>query len=122
MEPCERGAILMKKVVCLIVLVLLGSLAAFGQDVPKAELFLGYNYVRVNSTTQIPAYSANGGSSQFAYNFSKYVSAVFDIGGYHNNVISGYKVDNTMLSYLCGPRVNIRKGRVIPYVNTLFGG
>src|SRR3954471_20121098 len=112
----------MKKIVCLMVLVVLCSLAAFAQDVPKLEWFLGYNYVRVNSTTQISPYSANGGSSQVAYNFSKYISGVFDIGGYHNGVVNGFNIDNTMLSYLWGPRVNIRKGRVIPYFNTLFGG
>ena len=54
----------MKKVVCLMVLVLLCSLAAFAQDVPKLEWFLGYNYVRVNSTTRISSYSSNGGSSR----------------------------------------------------------
>jgi len=112
----------MKKIVCLMVLVLLCSLAAFAQDVPKLEWFLGYNYVRVNSTTQISSYSSNGGSSQLAYNFSKYISGVFDIGGYHNGVVNGYNIDNTMLSYMWGPRVNIRQGRVIPYFNTLFGG
>ena len=112
----------MKKVVCLVVLVLLCSLAAFAQDVPKLEWFLGYNYVRVNSTTQISSYSSNGGSSQLAYNFSKYIAGVFDIGGYHNGVVNGYNIDNTMLSYMWGPRVNVRQGRVIPYFNTLFGG
>ena len=112
----------MKKIVCLMFLVLLCSLAAFAQDVPKFEWFLGYNYVRVNSTTRISSYSANGGSSQVAYNFNKYLSGVFDIGGYHNGVVNGFNIDNTMLSYLWGPRVNIRKGRVIPYFNTLFGG
>ncbi len=112
----------MKKVVCVLTLVLLCSLVAFAQDVPKAEWFLGYNYVRINSTTNFPSFSSNGGSSQLAYNFSKYIAGVFDIGGYHNGVVSGYNLDNTMLSYLWGPRVNFRTGRVTPYFNTLFGG
>jgi opacity protein-like surface antigen len=110
------------KIVSVSVLVLLCSLAAFAQDVPKAELFLGYNYVRVNSTTNISSYSSNGGSSQFALNFGKWVSGVFDIGGYHNGVVNGYNIDNTMLSYMFGPRISVRKGRVTPYFNTLFGG
>ncbi len=112
----------MKKVICVLTLVLLCSLAAFAQDVPKAEWFLGYNYVRINSTTKVSSYSSNGGSSQLAYNFSKYIAGVFDIGGYHNGVVSGYNIDNTMLSYLWGPRVNVRTGRVTPYFNILFGG
>ena len=105
-----------------LVTALLAAGTATAQDVPKAEWFLGYNYVRVNSTTQISSYSANGGSSQLALNFGKWVSGVFDIGGYHNGVVNGYEIDNTMLSYMFGPRINIRKGRVTPYFNTLFGG
>jgi len=93
------------------------------QDVPKAEWFLGYNYIRVNSATNVPAYSSNGGSSQIALNFSKYVSGVIDLGGYHNGVIGGYDIDNTIFSYLFGPRVSLRNhSRVTPYLNTLFGG
>ena len=112
----------MKNVVCIVVLVLVCSLAAFAQDVPKAEWFLGYNYVRINSTSSISAYSQNGGSSQFALNFGKWVSGVFDIGGYHNGTVNGYEIDNTILSYMFGPRVNFRTGRLNPYFNTLFGG
>jgi len=111
-----------KKISLLLASILLTSALGAAQDVPKLEWFLGYNYVRVNSTTQISSYSSNGGSSQLTYNFSKYISGVFDIGGYHNGVVNGYNIDNTMLSYMWGPRVNIRKGRVIPYFNTLFGG
>jgi hypothetical protein len=112
----------MKKLVIATVLVLFCSLAAIAQDVPKAEWFLGYNYVRVNSTSTISSYSSNGGSSQLAINFGKWVSGVFDIGGYHNGVVNGYEIDNTILSYMWGPRINIRQGRVNPYFNTLFGG
>jgi opacity protein-like surface antigen len=111
-----------KKTLTLMVLVLLCGLVAFAQDVPKAELFLGYNYVRINSTTNISSYSSNGGSSQVAYNINPYIAAVFDIGGYHNGVVNGYEIDNTILSYMGGPRVNIRTGRVVPYFNVLFGG
>jgi len=97
--------------------------AVFGQDVPKGEWFFGYNYVRVNSTTVVPAFSSNGGSSQVAINFSKYVSGVIDLGAYHNGTISGVPVNNTIFNYLFGPRVNIRNHtRVTPYFNVLFGG
>lgn len=112
----------MKKIVCVSILVLFCSLTTFAQDVPKAEAFLGYNYVRVNSTTNISSYSSNGGSAQFALNFGKWVSGVADIGGYHNGVVNGYNIDNTMLSYLFGPRISYRTSRVTPYFNTLFGG
>ncbi|HTS65831.1 MAG TPA: hypothetical protein VMH28_27605 [Candidatus Acidoferrales bacterium] len=110
------------KIFCLSLALGFGS-AVFAQDVPKGEWFFGYNYVRVNSTTDVPAFSSNGGSSQVAINFSKYVSGVIDLGAYHNGVIAGYSVNNTIFNYLFGPRVNIRNHtRVTPYLNILFGG
>src|SRR4051812_23123255 len=112
----------MKKIFIVSVLVLFCSLAAVAQDVPASELFLGYNFVRVNSTTNISAYSSNGASSQFALNFNKWLSGVVDVGGYHNGVVNGHNIDNTLVSYLFGPRVSVRRGRVTPYFNTLFGG
>ncbi|HTP31467.1 MAG TPA: hypothetical protein VMJ75_04785 [Candidatus Acidoferrales bacterium] len=112
----------MKKTISVLVLVLLCSLGAFAQDVPKAELFVGYNYVRVNSTTDVPAFSSNGGSGQLAINFNKYLSGVADFGVYHNGVIAGYSVNNNIINYLFGPRLSLRKGRVTPYFNILFGG
>jgi len=68
--------------------------AAMAQDVPKAEWLLGYNYVPINLTTEVPAYSANGRSSQVAIDFSRCVSGVVDLGGYHKGVIDGYNIDN----------------------------
>jgi len=112
----------MKKTVSLLVLVLMCGFTAFAQDVPKAELFLGYNFVRINSTSTISAYSTNGGSGQIAYNVGRWVSAVADFGGYHNGVINGKHIDNTIVSYLFGPRLNLRTGKLNPYVNILFGG
>lgn len=107
---------------CLSLVFGVGS-AAFAQDVPKAEWFLGYNYVRVNSTSTVPAFSANGGSSQLAINVNKWFAVVADLGAYHNGVIGGYSVNNTIFNYLFGPRVNIRNHtRVTPYLNILFGG
>jgi opacity protein-like surface antigen len=111
----------MKKSFVVIAAVLLLAFVAAAQDVPKAETFLGYNYVRFNSATNVPAFSANGAGGQFAYNFSKYFSGVADIGAVHNGNISGYHIDNTMTNFLFGPRVSLRYSRIRPYFNTLFG-
>ena len=97
------------------------SLIGFEQYIPKAEWFLVYNYVRVNSTTNVPAFSSNGGSTQVAYNFGNFLSAVADLGAYHRGVVSGCSVDNTIFSYLFGPRGSLRYSRVTPYFNMLFG-
>ncbi|HEV3207616.1 MAG TPA: hypothetical protein VGZ28_11735 [Terriglobales bacterium] len=41
----------MRKLLCAVVLFLLGSLAAVAQDFPKAEVFGGYQLTRLDSTT-----------------------------------------------------------------------
>jgi hypothetical protein len=97
-------------------------MAAVAQDFPKMETFLGYTYVRANSATDVPAFSANGGSGQFAYNFSKYFSAVADLGAVHNGDIGGNLIDTTTANFLFGPRVSMRHSRVRPYFQVLFGG
>jgi len=68
----------MKRVLYAPLFVLLFSSAAAGPAVPKAELFLGNNYVRVNSATEVPSFSSNGGSGQLAINFNKWKGAVAD--------------------------------------------
>jgi hypothetical protein len=39
------------------------------EETPKTELYVGYDYVRVNSGGD--AFNFNGGSGQFAYNASR---------------------------------------------------
>ena len=51
----------MKKSFVVFAAVLLFALTAVAQDVPKVETFLGYTYVRANSATDVPSFSANGG-------------------------------------------------------------
>ena len=112
----------MKKSTVLLGIVLLFALAAAAQDMPKMETFLGYTYVRANSATNIPAFSANGGSGQFVYNFSKYFGGVLDLGAVHNGNLSGFQIDSTAVNFLLGPRWSFRFSRLTPYLEALFGG
>jgi opacity protein-like surface antigen len=113
----------MKKIIAVLGAVSLFAIAAAAQDVPKAEVFLGYTYTRVNSASDVPAFSANGGSGQFVYNFGKWIGAVADVGAVHNGNVGGYHVDTTLTNFLFGPRIPIRiSNRVTPYFQTLFGG
>jgi opacity protein-like surface antigen len=103
--------------------VLLFSFAALAEDeAPRMETFLGYTFTRANSATNIPAFSANGGSGQFVFNFNKWLGAVADMGAVHNGNIQGISLDSTVANFLLGPRVALRKSRVTPYFQTLFGG
>ena len=112
----------MRKSIAVMGVALLFTLAAAAQDTPKMETFLGYTYVRANSATNVPAFSANGGSGQFAYNFNKWLSGVADVGAVHSGNISGFHLDSTIANFVFGPRVSLRYSRLRPYFQTLFGG
>jgi hypothetical protein len=112
----------MKKGCVIVTAVLLFALAAAAQDIPKYETFLGYTYVRANSATNIPAFSANGAGGQFAYNFNHWLGAVADLGAVHNGNIGGHIVDNTTANFLFGPRVSLRYSNIRPYFQVLWGG
>jgi opacity protein-like surface antigen len=103
-------------------LILTFTLAA--QDkATQMETFLGYTFTRFNSATNVPAFSANGGSGQFVYNFSNWLGGVADFGAVHNGNIHNIHLDSTAATFLLGPRVALRRwSRFTPYVQALFGG
>jgi hypothetical protein len=102
--------------------VLLAALAAAADEMPRMETFLGYTYVRANSTGALPPFSANGGGGQFAYNFNRWLGGVADIGAVHSGDIGGAAIDNTSLNFLFGPRVSLRHSHLRPYFQVLWGG
>src|SRR5947208_463208 len=112
----------MKKSTSIIALSVLFTITAAAQVTPKVETLLGYTYTRANSATNVPAFSANGGSGQVAVNFNKWVGFVMDMGAVHNGNISNTHIDTTVSNYLFGPRISLRYSRVRPYFQTLFGG
>jgi hypothetical protein len=113
----------MKKNIAILGAVSLWALTAAAQEAPRSEVFLGYTYTRFNSATDVPAFSANGGSGQFVLNFNKWFGFVSDIGAVHNGNVGGFHLDTTVTNFLFGPRVPIKRGsRVSPYFQTLFGG
>jgi len=113
----------MVKILVLTLLVLLAGIPVLAaDDHPKVETFLGFTYMRLNSATNIPAVSANGGGGQAAVNFNKWVGFVMDIGAVHNGNIGGNHLDSTFINYMFGPRVSLRYSRVTPYFNILAGG
>lgn len=113
----------MKTCVPVIGAAVLFALTANAEDWPRYETYLGYTYVRANSATNIPSFSANGGSGQFAFDFSKWFGAVVDLGAVHNGNIHNVQLDSTAANFLLGPRLTIRKrSRFTPYIQTLFGG
>lgn len=113
----------MKKSLCLLTVGSMFGLSAFAQEAPKADVFLGYTFVRFNSAQTIPAFSANGGIGTFAWNFNNNLAVEAQLGGVHNGNVNNYQFDTTAFQYLFGPRFSLgRTKRIDPYVHVLFGG
>jgi hypothetical protein len=109
-----------------LLVVLMGALTALSlaaQEVPKAEVYLGYSLLRVNSATAVPAFTANGGVGALQFNVNKYLGFVSEFGGYHNGNISDVQLDSTAMTYLFGPRFTMNKeGKIAPFGEVMFGG
>src|SRR5215469_13499101 len=85
----QNGSSFMRRVVTASAVILVSSFAAFAADYGQFETFLGYTYVRFQTSNQfvgepfnlnVPNFNAHGGSAQFAYNFNRWFSIVADAG------------------------------------------
>jgi opacity protein-like surface antigen len=115
----------MRKVWCVLGLVLLFGVTAFAQDNPKADVFLGYSYVRVNPGTisGVPGFNLNGGSASVNYSGGHTFGVVGEFSGYHAGNIGGVPASGTLLTYMFGPRLTYHGGsRFSPFAHALFGG
>jgi opacity protein-like surface antigen len=111
-------------VVCLLAIfgVLVPGLRA--QETPnKVDVFVGYSYINANpSTPSYDSFHLNGGSVNVAYNFTNWLGAVADFGGYADSNIGRIGASSTVSSYLFGPRISYRRSRrFTPFGQVLFG-
>lgn len=113
----------MKKTLIVFAVFLMGGLTAGAQEQPKAEVFLGYSYVRFipPSSSGVSSFGLNGGSVSISYNPIHALGFVADIGGYRAGNISGVPVALNMYTYMFGPKVALRRGRLTPFAQALFG-
>jgi opacity protein-like surface antigen len=98
-------------------LMLIFAGVASAQDTPKAEVFGGYSYIHVSENSF--GANLNGGSASLSYNPNSWLGLVGDFGGYHGGPSFG---NGDVYSYLFGPKIAFRRGRITPFVQTLFGG
>jgi hypothetical protein len=111
----------MKTLLSFIVVVGLLSAPLMAQDFPKAEVYGGYQYMRLtnidNSGVNI---NGNGWTASLTGNFNHVFGVVGDFGGAYKT-ISG--VDTKVYTYTGGPVANLNSGGTInPFVHALFGG
>ncbi len=99
----------MKRYITTIACATLLAGTAVADDYPKFETFLGYNYVRFYPQSNVPAFSANGGSGQFVVNPKRWLGVVLDAGAVTNQNFAGFSATNTQVFFMGGPRFSLRK-------------
>jgi opacity protein-like surface antigen len=114
----------MRKFFVLAALVVLFSGAVMAQDHPKAELFGGYSYGRINPGQGFDGINLNGWHASIAGNVNNWFGIAGDFSGHYGNpTILGIKVNTKNHTYLFGPRISYRNNeKVTPFAHVLFGG
>jgi len=104
---------------------LVSSLPANGQEASKLDLYGGYDYVRYHADPRVSgvppseSFNANGVSGQIAYNPIDWLGLVGELSGY---ALPRQGLGTThQVSYLFGPRINLRRGRITPFAQVLLG-
>jgi len=118
----------MKKLVVTIACLSMLAIYSAAQEIPKAEVYAGYTFVRFYPNSGVQAFTANGGVGSFQYNFTRHFSFVAELGGVHNGRINignfgVVEPDQTAFTYLFGPRVFFNKAGVVsPFIEYEIGG
>jgi opacity protein-like surface antigen len=98
------------------------------EQAAKLEAYGGYYYARFNVNANVPGvgpsetFNGNGGGGQLEYNANNWLGAVGDLAGYGATSTANGQLVGGAFTYLLGPRVNFRRGKVTPFAQTLFGG
>jgi opacity protein-like surface antigen len=103
--------------------------ALWAQEQPsKFEAYGGYYYARFNVNANVPGiapsatYNGNGGGGQLEYNVNRWLGAVGDLAGFRATSSPSGSLTGGVFTYLFGPRMNFRRGKVTPFAQVLFGG
>ncbi len=106
----------MNKMKWVVMGILILTCSASAQQAPKVEVSAGYSFLRLGGTG---GESQNGGNISIAGNVNRWFGVVGDFGAYHS---APFGVSFNTFTFMFGPRVSLRAGRVTPFVQTLFGG
>lgn len=110
----------MKKIMWAAVALTLFAVTSRAQDVPKADVAVGYSYLHFNGSGGASGINNNGLSGSVAFNATSVLGIVADFGFYHGSV-SGVGINSE--SYTFGPRFSMRRSdKFTPFVQALFGG
>ena len=100
-----------------------------GQLVPRYEITGMYFYINASPGSPFANFNNQGGGASFTYNASRWLGLTAEVAGYKfdRNLFpltgSNNSVNGTMVSYLFGPRLNLRKfDYFVPFAHFLVGG
>jgi opacity protein-like surface antigen len=104
--------------------------AASAQEVaPQVEIFGGYSFLRADTgDTTLDDIHGHGFNTSLAGNINKHIGIVgefsrFTISETFTTPVTGtVTLDSNVLTYLFGPRITLRRGKVEPFVHALLGG
>jgi len=100
-------------------LLFISAIAAAADDAPKVEVFGGYSYFHCDMQDPSVSCNLNGWNASVAYNASNYLGIVADFGGAYGTVEDVLDVKSH--SFLFGPKVSLRQGKITPFAQALFG-
>jgi outer membrane protein OmpA-like peptidoglycan-associated protein len=100
-----------------------------GRLVPRFEVAGMYDYINFGPGGPFANFNSQGGSGSFTYNASKWLGLTGEFGGYDfkRNLFpftgSNGEVNGSFITYLFGPRLNLRKfDHFVPFGEFLVGG
>jgi opacity protein-like surface antigen len=95
--------------------------SAMAQETPKAEIFGGYQYIRLNPGAGATGANCQGGAGSVTGNLNHWFGVVGDFGACKlTGLPSGTSAH--LVNYLFGPKFTYRThGRLTPYAQVLFG-
>lgn len=116
----------MRSVLAILATIVVCAVPLRGQSVPKAEVFVGYSYLNIDTNGLSSRQSANGWEASVSGNFNRWFAVEFDGSGYYKSYpvdLSSFGLGSisfkvTDYSYLAGPRINF--GPL--FVHGLVGG
>ncbi len=104
---------------------------AFGQEVPRVEIFGGYSYLnydlKANTTPtngDLSRESFNGWEASATVNLNRWFGLEGDLSGHYKSPGNGFGASGLVckdFSFMGGPRFAYRKGKATIFTHVLFG-
>lgn len=111
----------MRKLFCILFLVVVSSAAVMAQDAPKTEVFGGYSYLRTDAGLSTDKANLNGWNASATRYFTKNLGLTADFSGAYGSPSEFSKVDTSAHNFLFGPTVAVRSQKLTGFAHALFG-